>query len=96
MDFLTNKTFSLNQKQIGLFQSFYRELRCFQHLFLTKKETEKEIIELIEDGIISGILFLKIAPEETLVDVGSGAGFPGMVLSILDLHRKIILMELSS
>jgi len=87
---------SLNPGQVELFQKFYEELIFFQHLFLTKKETEKEIIGLIEDGIISGSLFLKTAPKETLVDVGSGAGFPGIVLAILDFHRKIVLVEPSS
>ncbi|MDE0151475.1 MAG: class I SAM-dependent methyltransferase [Bdellovibrionales bacterium] len=96
MNFLKDKAFSLDQKQIDLFQKFYTELKFFQHLFLTKKETEKEVVELIEDGITSGTLFLKSAPEETFVDIGSGAGFPGVVLAILDLHRKIILVEPSA
>lgn len=96
MNFLKDKAFSLDQKQIDLFQKFYAELKFFQHLFLTKKETEKEILELIEEGIISGTLFLKTTPKETLVDIGSGAGFPGIVLAILDLHRKVILVEPSA
>ena len=96
MNFLKNNSFSLSQKQISLFQKFHTELIFFQHLFLTKKETQKEIDGLIKDGIISGSLFLKKASAGTLVDVGSGAGFPGIVLAILDLHRKIILVEPSS
>lgn len=96
MRFPWQNDFSLEPGQVELFQKFYEELVFFQHLFLTKKETEKEIIGLIADGIISGSLFLKTAPKETLVDVGSGAGFPGIVLAILDSHRKIILVEPSS
>ncbi len=91
-----NKKFSLNAQQINLFQKFYEELVFFQHLFLTKKDTEKEIVRLIEDGIISGKLFLKEVPTGILVDIGSGAGFPGIVLAILDEQRKVILVEPSS
>ena len=93
MKFLLDKKFSLNAKQRDLFQVFYRELIFFKSLFLTKKKTEKQIIELIEDGIISGVLFLKKAPKGVFVDVGSGPGFPGIVLAILDLQRKFILIE---
>lgn len=96
MKFLQNKKFSLNAKQKKLFQKFYEKLIFFQSMFLTKKETEKQIIELIEDGIISGGLFLKKAPAGSLMDVGSGAGFPGIILAILDFQRKIILIEPSS
>ena len=96
MKFLSNENFSLNEKQKNLFQVFYRELIFFKKLFLTKKETEKQITQLIEDGIISGVLFLKKVPAGVLVDVGSGPGFPGIVLAILDLQRKFILIEPSS
>lgn len=96
MKFLQDKKFSLNAKQKNLFQIFYEELIFFKKLFLTKKETEKRVIHLIEDGIISGVLFLKKIPAGVLVDVGSGPGFPGIVLAILDLKRKLILIEPSS
>lgn len=32
-------------------------------------------------------------PESRIVDVGSGAGFPGMVLAILDRRRRVSLVE---
>ena len=96
MKFLYDKNFSLSETQKKLFQQFYKELIFFQQLFLTKKEPEKTIVDLIEDSIISGILFLKKAPPAAFVDVGSGAGFPGIVLAILDSQRRIILIEPSS
>lgn len=96
MNFISHKNFSLSIKQQNLFQKFYKELIFFQHLFLTKKETEKEIVRLIEDGILSGTLFLKAVPKGILVDVGSGTGFPGIVLAILDLQRQVVLVEPSS
>ena len=36
---------------------------------------------------------LACAPDTHIVDVGSGAGFPGMVLAILDRRRRISLVE---
>lgn len=96
MSFPWNNKFSLVKNQTELFQKFYNELIFFRRLFLTKKETEKEIVRLIEDGIISGKLFLKKAPKGVLVDMGSGAGFPGIVLAVLDSKRKIVLVEPSS
>ena len=96
MKFLQDEKFSLTVKQRNLFQIFYKELIFFKSLFLTKKETKKRVVELIEDGIISGVLFLKKAPEGVFVDVGSGSGFPGIVLAILDFQREIILIEPSS
>ena len=95
MSFISeNSTFSsLNSIQKKDLTIFYEELLCFKNLFLTKKQPEKELKNLIQDGVLSGLLFLKKVPEGDLADVGSGAGFPGILLSILDRKRKLSLIE---
>ena len=62
----------------------------FQKILLIK---EKEIPRLIRDGILSGRLLFQHISQEVIVDVGSGAGFPGIILAILSNRRKIILIE---
>ncbi len=96
MDFTQYEKLSLSTEQKILFRKFYEELIFFKHLFLTKKETEKKVQRLIKESIISGVLFFKKVPAKTLVDVGSGAGFPGIILAILDKQKQIILVEPSS
>ena len=77
-----------SQKQ-NLF-AFYRELLEFHKILLIK---EKEISRLIIDGVLSGRLLFQHIAQGTIVDVGSGAGFPGIILAILSDQRKLILLE---
>ena len=83
----------LNLKQRQALSVFQEELLSFRRLFLTKINPKAEIIRLIKDGVLSGSQALDKIPKGTLVDVGSGAGFPGIVWSILDEHRSFVLIE---
>ena len=69
---------------------FYKELLEFQKILLIK---EKEISRLIIDGVLSGRLLFQHISQGTIVDVGSGAGFPGIILAILSNQQKLILLE---
>ena len=82
----------LSQKQIHQLNLFYRELRRFKHILITKKNPSEEIKNLIEEGIVSGRIFLEKISAQRIVDVGSGAGFPGIILAILS-RRRLILVE---
>lgn len=92
----------LSQKQNHLLFLFYNELFTFKHL-LTKNQPEKEIQRLITDGVLSGQAFFSLfkdnpssLPDQThhsIVDVGSGFGFPGIVFSILSPENRFILLE---
>ena len=70
--------------------AFYRELLEFHKILLIK---EKEISRLMVDGVLSGRLLFQHISQGTIVDVGSGAGFPGIILAILSNRRKVVLIE---
>ncbi len=60
---------------------------------LTGKTTEEEISELIYDSIYP----YEFLPEaKTVLDIGTGAGFPGLVLSFVKPETKFVLVEPST
>ena len=71
------------KSQIKKLTLFHQELLRFKALILTKKNPEKQSELLIKDGLISCSLFLQKTLQKEIVDVGSGAGFPGLVLAIV-------------
>ena len=80
----------LNHSQKQDLLVFYKELLEFQKILLIK---EKEIPRLIKDGILSGRLLFQYISQDRIVDVGSGAGFPGIILAILSKRQKVVLIE---
>ena len=84
----------LNKKQRDSLSCFYSSLCRFKSIFITKKNPENEIQKLIEDALLSGEVFLNKTKFKNIVDVGSGAGFPGMVWALFFPSRfKFILLE---
>ncbi len=49
--------------------------------------------ELILDSYLAGQLLLKDSSQRCISDIGSGAGFPGVLLAVLDPDREIWLFE---
>ena len=49
--------------------------------------------EMILDSYLAGQILLKDNPHPTIADIGSGAGFPGIVMAILDSEREFWLFE---
>ena len=62
---------------------FHQELLRFKALILTKKNPEKQSGRLIKDSLVSCSLLLEKTSYQKMIDVGSGAGFPGLVLAVL-------------
>lgn len=84
----------LSGEQIENLYLLYEELKQYQHFLLTKNNPEREIKRLIFDSIICGSIFLNKISARTIVDVGSGVGFPGMIFAILSKSDfKFILIE---
>lgn len=86
--------FYLNKKKI---------IRIFQHIKLLKEWNKilnltsiletKDMIKYHYRDSIMGLLSVKFPPSVQIFDLGSGAGFPGIVASILNPKQNIVLVE---
>ncbi len=84
-----------NENQIGLIFNYCNELELWnKKLGLVNAEGRKLVINHILDSL-SGVSLLKSSNFKTLADVGSGAGLPGIPLSIFFPDKKITLIERS-
>jgi len=98
-NFLREKAFdfgiALSQHHLNLFSTYMDELLEWNsRMNLTGlSERKRIIIELFLDSLIPS----PFIPERgRMLDVGSGAGFPGIVIKIYRPHLKICLLEASS
>lgn len=99
MDFVTFKAkllennIILNDKQINDYKEYLRLLQEWNKVMdLTAIIEESQIIEKhFYDSLISAKYFKY--ENQSLLDIGSGAGFPGLVLAIAFPNLKITLLE---
>lgn len=84
--------FELSDEQLDLFRIYMNELMIWnEKMNLTGLRTpERIMIELFLDSLIPA---RRISPEGCLLDVGSGAGFPGLPLKILYPRLEVHLLE---
>jgi len=81
------------EKQIQAFFIYLEELKKWNRAHnLTALKTDREIII---KHFLDSLLFIKVLPcdVQTIADVGSGAGFPGIPLKIIKPHLKVFLIE---
>ena len=85
--------FGLNQEQISKFQRYLELLLEWNDKFNLTAITDKDEIE--EKHFIDSIELVKYfdLKNKTLLDVGSGAGFPGIPLAIVEPTLSITLLE---
>ena len=85
--------FGLNEQQISKFQRYLELLLEWNEKFNLTAITDKDEIE--EKHFIDSIELIKFfdVKNKTLLDVGSGAGFPGIPLAIVEPTLKITLLE---
>ena len=85
--------FGLNNEQISKFQRYLELLLEWNEKFNLTAITDKDEIE--EKHFIDSIELVKYfdVKNKTLLDVGSGAGFPGIPLAIVEPTLKITLLE---
>ena len=99
MDFVTFKAkllennIILNDKQIESYKTYSKLLQEWNKVMdLTAIDEEAQIVEKhFYDSLISAKYFRY--ENQTLLDIGSGAGFPGLVLAIAFPNLKITLLE---
>lgn len=78
---------------IKSFEIYLNELKKWSKIYnLTAIKDDKGIIER---HFLDSLLFLKVIPDNaaTLLDIGSGAGMPGIPLKIVSRNMKIWLIE---
>lgn len=94
VDELKNLNILLTDSQIEQFKKYYELLIIWNEKINLTTITEKEDVYLkhfYDSATISKIINLD--EETTLCDVGTGAGFPGIVLKIIYPHLKITLID---
>ena len=87
---------SLTDKQIQQLKVYSFLLIQFNKVcaLYSRQKTSTFCWNLIWDSLVASKFLLKDAPKgQALADIGSGAGFPGLVLAILDPSRKVLLYE---
>ena len=85
--------FGLNKEQISKFERYLDLLLEWNEKFNLTAITDKDEIE--EKHFIDSIELVKFfdVKNKTLLDVGSGAGFPGIPLAIVEPTLKVTLLE---
>lgn len=84
--------FSLSQDSIAKFDLYLRELKSWNQKFnLTAIKEERDIV--IKHFLDSLTPLRLIKPGSTMLDIGSGAGFPGIPLKILEPSLNVTLLD---
>lgn len=83
---------SLTRGQMNTFELYLKELNLWRKkINLTSREDDREII--LKD-FLDSLTVLKYLPQEiSVLDLGSGAGFPGIPLRIVRPDLKMVLLE---
>ena len=89
--------FELSQEQLAKFQTFQQMLLDWNEKFnLTAITSLAGIIGSHFTDFLALREAVDLSGEHTIVDVGSGAGFPGIPLKIVYPHLKMILIEVTA
>ncbi|MGA2957436.1 MAG: 16S rRNA (guanine(527)-N(7))-methyltransferase RsmG [Thermodesulfobacteriota bacterium] len=83
---------SLTQDQMKAFNLYLKELNAWKrNMNLIRRENERDII--LKDFIDSMTIVKHLPLGASLVDLGSGAGFPGIPVKIVRADIKVFLLE---
>jgi 16S rRNA (guanine527-N7)-methyltransferase len=86
---------TIDDRQLSLFSIYYRELLFWnRHMNIVSDRSSREIAER---HFIDSLMALPFLTKErgTLVDLGSGGGFPGIPLKIMRSDMKVLLLDSS-
>ena len=92
-EFLNNiKDIKVTEEQIKMFYDYMIQiLEWNQKINLTSITNEKEFI--IKHFIDSLTVNKSLEGKQSIIDIGTGAGFPGMPLKIVNKEKKIVLVD---
>jgi 16S rRNA (guanine527-N7)-methyltransferase len=83
---------SLTHDQMKAFKLYLKELNLWREkINLTSRKDDREVI--LKDFLDSLTLLKYLPQEKSVLDLGSGAGFPGIPLRIVRPDLKIVLLE---
>lgn len=90
---MTLKEFGLTSEQIAKFELYSNLLLSWNEKFNLTAITDKN--EIVEKHFIDSLFLVKYVDlaDKSLLDIGSGAGFPGIPLAIVSPKAKITLLE---
>ena len=85
--------FGLNKKQVSKFEKYLSLLIEWNEKFNLTAITDKDQIE--EKHFVDSLMLMKYTDlkGKSLIDIGSGAGFPGVALAIGEPELKVTLLE---
>jgi 16S rRNA (guanine527-N7)-methyltransferase len=88
----------LSLQQLGLFQTYLRELSVWNSKTNLTSITQPEeiIVKHFVDSIACSRSIVELLPNSKLLDIGSGAGFPGLPLKIVFPELIVTLLEPTS
>ena len=92
-----SKESSLTPLQLMQFQTYY-ELLVTWHTTICNLTTITELSAVLEDHFLDSLSLkdtIDLSKIDTIADVGTGAGFPGLALKILFPHLKVFLIEVT-
>jgi len=78
-------------EKLAIYTSFLKEYN--EHTNLTAIKEDKDIYLKHYYDSLTMIRIIDLSKEETLLDIGTGAGFPGVVLKIFYPNLKVILLD---
>lgn len=82
----------LERKKLTIYAQELHHFNKKTPLF-SRQQKEDFCWKMILDSFLAGKILLKDNSHSTIADIGTGAGFPGIVLAILDLERQFLLFE---
>ena len=86
----------LNSHQIQQLELYLKELTYFNQKFCLISRAQPWFKPLIVDCLVGGRIALQELNEhDPIADIGSGAGFPGLILAILSPQQLVYLYEIS-
>ncbi len=86
-----NYNIEISDKQLELFDKYYQLLIYYNNMFNITTITDRE--EVYKKHFIDSILGVDSFCGKTLIDIGSGGGFPAIPIKIMKEDLEVVLLE---